>query len=185
MNTKQQESDFPRAIGNPARGALQVAGFSRLKQLTEVTEADLSRLHGMGPKALRILRETLDAKGLSFATVSSVDQFMDTLKHPLKAEVEELRNIIKKIDGDILEEIKWNAPSYKYRGNYLVTFNLRETKRIHLVFHNPMIPKVKNEILEGDYVDRRMTYLSDMKDIKAKKAEFQKVLKELVKLNTR
>ena len=184
MNTNQQESDFPRAIGNPARGALQVAGFSKLKQLTDVTEAELSRLHGMGPKALRILRETLEAKGLSFASISSVDLFMEKLEHPLKAEIEELRNIIKKINGDIVEEIKWNAPSYRYRGNYLVTFNLRETKRIHLVFHNPMIPKVKSKLLEGDYVDRRMTYFSDMKDIKAKKAEFQKVLKELVKLNT-
>jgi uncharacterized protein YdhG (YjbR/CyaY superfamily) len=187
MNTKnisQQESDFPRAIGNPARNALEVAGYSKIRQLTDITEAELSRLHGMGPKALRILRETLEAKGLSFAGVSSVDLFMEKLEHPLKAEVEELRTLIKKINSDIVEQIKWNAPSYKYRGNYLVTFNLRETNRVHLVFHNPMIPKVKSELLEGDYADRRMTYFSDMQDIKAKKAEFQKALKELMKLNT-
>ena len=182
QNTK--EPDFPTTIGNPARSALQVAGFSKLKQLTEITEAELSKLHGMGPKALRILRETLEAKGLSFAGVSSVDLFMEKLDHPLKAEIEELRKIIKRIDGDILEEIKWNAPSYRYRGNYLVTFNLRETKRIHLVFHNPLIPKVHSKLLEGDYVDRRMTYFSDMQDIKTKKSAFQTVLKELVKLNT-
>ena len=185
MKTKNtREPDFPPTIGNPARNALQVAGFSKLKQLSEITEAELSKLHGMGPKALRILRETLEAKGLSFAAVSNVDLFMAKLDHPLKAEIEELRKIIKRINGDILEEVKWNAPSYRYRGNYLVTFNLRDTKRIHLVFHNPMIPKIKSELLEGDYVDRRMTYFSDMNDIKAKKSEFQAVLKELVKLNT-
>ncbi len=182
-NTNQQEPDFPQTIGNPARNALQVAGFSKFNQLTDVTQAELSKLHGMGPKALRILRETLEAKGLSFASISRVDLFMEKLAHPLKAEVEVLRDIIKRANGDILEEIKWNAPSYRYFGNYLVTFNLRDTKRIHLVFHNPMIPKIKSELLRGDYVDRRMTYFSDMKDIKAKKAEFQKVLKELVKLN--
>lgn len=164
--------------------ALQVAGFSKLKQLTELTEAELSKLHGMGPKALRILQEALKAKGMSFAGLSKADLFMGRIQHPFKAEIEELRNIIKRINGDILEEIKWNAPSYRYRGNYLVTFNLRETKRIHLVFHNPLIPGIKSELLEGDYVDRRMTYFSDMRDIKAKKSEFQKVLKELVKLNT-
>ena len=109
---------------------------------------------------------------------------MEKLSHPLKAEIEELRKIIKRVNGDILEEIKWNAPSYRYRGNYLVTFNLRDTKRIHLVFHNPLIPKVHSKLLEGDYVDRRMTYFSDMKDVKAKKSEFQTILKELVKLNT-
>ena len=185
MTTRNtNESDFPHAIGNPARSALQVAGFAKLKELTEITEAELSKLHGMGPKALRILRETLAAKGLSFAGVSSVDLFMEKLDHPLKAEIEELRKIIKRINGDILEEIKWNAPSYRYRGNYLVTFNLRDTKRIHLVFHNPMIPRIKSELLEGEYVDRRMTYFSDMRDIKAKKSRFQTVLKELVALNS-
>ena len=40
-------------------------------------------------------------------------------------------------------------------------------------------------ILEGDYVDRRMTHFTDMQDIKAKKAEFERVLKQLVKLNER
>ena len=182
QNTK--EPDFPTTIGNPARDALQVAGFSKLKQLTEITEAELSKLHGMGPKALRILRESLEAKGLSFAGVSSVDLFMEKLKHPLKEEIKELRQIIKRTNGDILEEIKWNAPSYRYRGNYLLTFNLRETKRIHLVFHNPLIAKVHSKLLEGDYVDRRMMYFSDMQDIKTKKSAFQTVLKELVKLNT-
>jgi hypothetical protein len=185
MKTKNtSEPDFPATIGNPARNALQSAGFSKLKQLTTITEAELSKLHGMGPKALRILRETLEAKGLSFASVSNADLFMKKLSHPLNAEIEELRKIIKMINGDILEEIKWNAPSYRYRGHYLATFNLRDTKRIHLVFHNPLIPKVHSKLLEGDYVDRRMTYFSDMKDIKAKKSEFQTILKDLVKLNT-
>ena len=102
---------------------------------------------------------------------------MQKLDHPLKAEVEALRKIIRAASTEITEQIKWNAPSYSYRGEYLVTFNLRETKRIHLVFHNPMIPEIKSQLLEGDYPDRRMTYFSDMKDIKAKKAEFQNILK--------
>jgi uncharacterized protein YdhG (YjbR/CyaY superfamily) len=183
MKTIQPNSDFPPVIGNPARRALENAGYSRLKQLTKVTEADLGKLHGMGPKALRILREALETKGMSFATVSEVDGFMANLNHPYKAEVEQLREIIKGVNKEIAEQIKWNAPSYSYRGNYLVTFNLRETKRIHLVFHNPMISKIKSPLLEGNYTDRRMAYFSDMKDIKAKKAELVRVLKRLVKLN--
>jgi len=39
-------------------------------------------------------------------------------------------------------------------------------------------------LLEGDYKDRRMMYLADMKDIKAKKSELEKILKQLVKLNS-
>lgn len=68
MSTAQneQQTDFPK-IGNPALRALNAAGYTRLEQLTAVGEAELLRLHGMGPKAIRILRETLSAQGLSFA----------------------------------------------------------------------------------------------------------------------
>ena len=67
MTDNQPESDFPRGIGQPATRALIGAGYLRLEQLTEVSEAELLRLHGVGPKAIRVLRETLGDKGLSFA----------------------------------------------------------------------------------------------------------------------
>lgn len=111
-----------------------------------------------------------------------VDEFMQDLEHPFKAEVEMVRGIIKGVNKDITEQIKWNAPSFSYKGETLVTFNLWEKKRIHLVFHNPMISKVKSKWLEGDYDHRRMGYLSDKEDIQAKKATLEKVLKDLIKL---
>jgi hypothetical protein len=46
--------------------ALVEAGYSRLEQLTHITEAELGQLHGMGPKALRQLREALAATGRAF-----------------------------------------------------------------------------------------------------------------------
>ncbi|HEX5809993.1 MAG TPA: DUF1801 domain-containing protein [Anaerolineales bacterium] len=111
-----------------------------------------------------------------------VDEFMDQLEHPLKAEVEMVREIIKDVDPEIVEQIKWKAPSFSYKGEYLVTFNLWERKRIHLVFHNPMIARVKSKLLEGDYEDRRMAYLADQDDIRAKTLALQKVLQDLMKL---
>lgn len=197
-NPEQPKSDFPRSIGNPARNALEHAGYSKLKQLTKVSEAELGQLHGMGPKALGILRQTLEARGWSFkpgkageklkkkgspvSRTDKVEEFLRELSHPLKAEVETLRSIIKGVNKDINDEIKWNAPSFNYKGEYLVTFNLRETKRIHLVFHNPMISKVKSTLLEGDYDHRRMVYFTDKKDIQAKKPALEKAIKDLIKL---
>ena len=191
------DSNFPK-IGAPATRALEAAGYTNLKQLTKVTEAELAQLHGMGPKALRILHEALKAQGLSFkqdkagkplkkkgspvSRTDKVDEFLENLSHPLKAEVEALRSIIKGVNKDINEEIKWKAPSFNFKGEYLVTFNLWEEKRIHLVFHNPQISKVKSKLLEGDYKDRRMAYFADMKDVKAKKAMLEKTLKDLIKL---
>src|SRR5829696_6768716 len=111
-----------------------------------------------------------------------VNEFIDKLEHPLKAEVQLVREIIKKVNMDITEQIKWNAPSFSYRGEYLVTFNLRAKQHIHLVFHNPMISKVKSRLLAGDYDDRRMTYFSDKNDIVTKKTALEKALKDLIKL---
>ena len=200
-NPEPVKTDIPQSIGNPARSALEHAGYTKLKQLTKVSEAELGQLHGMGPKALGILRETLEARGWSFkpgkagkklkkkgspvSRTDKVDEFLRELSHPLKVEVEAVRSIIKGVNKDINEEIKWNAPSFNYNGEYLVTFNLRETKRIHLVFHNPMISKVKNELLEGDYDHRRMAYFSDKKDIQAKKPTLEKALKDLIKLQNK
>ena len=111
-----------------------------------------------------------------------VNEFMDKLDHPFKAEVEMVREIIKNVNKDITEEIKWKAPSFSYKGEYLVTFNLWEKERIHLVFHNPVISKVKSKLLEGDYDHRRMAYLFGKEDIQAKKSLLEKALKDLIKL---
>lgn len=83
-NPLHEETDFPRGIGRPATGALIAAGYSRLEQLTQVTEADLKKLHGMGPKALSILRQALEMKGLSFAVQKTKGDPLTTGSSPLQ-----------------------------------------------------------------------------------------------------
>jgi uncharacterized protein YdhG (YjbR/CyaY superfamily) len=116
------------------------------------------------------------------SNTANVDEFMAELDHPFKTEVQAVREIIKGVNKNITEQIKWNAPSFSYQGNYLVTFNLHAKKNVHLVFHNPEVSKVKSEIFEGDYPDRRMVYFTDMEDIQAKKAALEKAVGELVRL---
>lgn len=65
-STEPQASDLPK-IGQPAWRALTGAGYWRLEQLAGVSEKELLRLHGVGPKALRILRAALAERGLSLA----------------------------------------------------------------------------------------------------------------------
>ncbi|MEV4483460.1 DNA-binding protein [Micromonospora coxensis] len=60
-------TDIPRAAGAPATRALAAAGWTRLDQLTEVTERELLALHGVGPKAIGVLREALRQRGLRLA----------------------------------------------------------------------------------------------------------------------
>jgi DNA-directed RNA polymerase alpha subunit len=63
----EPKNDFPPGLAQPALRALSAAGYTRLDQFTRVTEADLLKLHGMGPKALGLIRSALHARGLSFA----------------------------------------------------------------------------------------------------------------------
>lgn len=44
-------------IGRPATSALAAAGITRSSQLADYSEQDLLALHGVGPKAIRLLRE--------------------------------------------------------------------------------------------------------------------------------
>lgn len=54
-------------LAAPAVRALHNAGYTQLEQLAQVPLSDLKPLHGVGPKAVRILREALAERGLAFA----------------------------------------------------------------------------------------------------------------------
>ena len=58
------EVDLPRGIGRPATGALVRAGYTRLSQLDGVPAREVLALHGVGPKAVRLLQEALAERGL-------------------------------------------------------------------------------------------------------------------------
>ena len=67
----QRESDLPAGLSAPARMALTGAGYVRLEQLTRVSEAELKKLHGLGPHGINLLRNALNEKGLFFAEKKS------------------------------------------------------------------------------------------------------------------
>lgn len=70
---KQTKFQNIKGIGEPARRALASAGFTHLEQLAEAFETDLMKLHGMGPKAIRVLKEELAKQDLSLKTPSGRD----------------------------------------------------------------------------------------------------------------
>lgn len=51
------QKDVLPYIGRPAADALAAIGVTRVSQLKEFTEKDLLNIHGIGPKAIRMLRE--------------------------------------------------------------------------------------------------------------------------------
>ncbi len=111
---------------------------------------------------------------------AAVDEYMAHLDHPMKAQVQALRKAILGVDDRITEQVKWNAPSFRTERDYLVTFNLSDPT-LRLVFHNPLIPSVASELLEGEWKDRRIAHLHDAKDAKTKSPEVLRIVAALLK----
>ena len=65
-NEVPAESDLPRAIGRPATRALLTAGITTLDDVAKHSEQELLALHGVGPRAIRLLSEALAERGLTF-----------------------------------------------------------------------------------------------------------------------
>jgi len=59
------DEGFPKGTSAPATRALHGAGYRELTQLAGVPAADLAKLHGMGPKALAVLQQALQDRGLT------------------------------------------------------------------------------------------------------------------------
>jgi hypothetical protein len=79
--------DLPDAIGRTAARELSLNGITSLEKAAGRTEKELLAIHGVGPKAVRILGEALAAKGLTYrgsspaASPSTRKQGNSTAKH--------------------------------------------------------------------------------------------------------
>ncbi len=110
---------------------------------------------------------------------AEVVAYLAAMNHPFRAEIDAVRGIIRQAHPDIRERIKWNAPSF-YASADMVTFHVRPTDRVHLVFHHPEVVNIDSPLLEGDYKDRRMVYFLNMEAIEAGKEELERIMRVLV-----
>jgi hypothetical protein len=200
----ESTSDLPAVLAAPARRALDAAGYTSLGQLSSVCEAELLRLHGMGPKAIGQLREALAAQGLAFASggpaapddaspapakaSDDVAAFLARLEHPRKAEIELVRALILGADPRIRESIKWNAPSFAL-ADHFATFKLRPETTVQVVFHtgakvkaNPAALKIDDPagLLAWAAPDRALVTFADMAAIESHRAALVALVRQWV-----
>jgi|AutmiccommuBRH23_1029490.scaffolds.fasta_scaffold00301_51 DNA uptake protein ComE-like DNA-binding protein len=67
-------NDLPVGISQPAIRALAAAEITNLEQFTKISKDELVKLHGVGPKAIRMISEALEEKGLQFAHSDQSDR---------------------------------------------------------------------------------------------------------------
>jgi predicted flap endonuclease-1-like 5' DNA nuclease len=58
--------DLPDEIGRTAARELSLNGITSLEQVARHSRQELLAIHGVGPKAIRILEEALAAQGLGY-----------------------------------------------------------------------------------------------------------------------
>ena len=66
--THPNREAFPPGMSGPALRALATAGIRTVDALATWTERDLAALHGLGPKALAVLKTALAERGRGFET---------------------------------------------------------------------------------------------------------------------
>jgi hypothetical protein len=64
--TDPPTSELSPRLGKVAPRELALHGYTRYEDLTRVTPQELLAIHGVGPKAIRILGEELADRGLVF-----------------------------------------------------------------------------------------------------------------------
>ena len=122
----------------------------------------------------------------------AVNQFMEKLEHPLKAEIEKVRELILSSDEQITEHIKWNAPSFCYQGEDRVTFRLfPAVDSFQLIFHRGA--KVKDStdfafqdesgLLKWLAQDRATLLFHDMNEIEEKSTLFKNLVSRWMAAN--
>ena len=77
---------------------------------------------------------------------SDVTAFLDSLKHPLRDEIECLRKIIMSTDYVLAEGIKWKGPNYSINGEDRITIRIHPQKHLQVIFHRGA--KVKEQPVE-------------------------------------
>lgn len=97
-------------IGNVAKRALETIDITILEDLTSINEKSLSKLHGVGPKAIKILKKALEANQLSFS---------DSIDYPYNPPFLVL--------GDLNCD---NAPKRRYIRNFIIAWLMGSQKKI-------------------------------------------------------
>lgn len=122
-----------------------------------------------------------------------VTEHINKLEPALAEVIETLRQIILSTDQEIGERIKWNNPSFYYKGE-MQDFDPKEYKRdlivmnlykgrIMLVFPSGAKVNDPSGLLEGDYKDgRRMVTFKDLDDVIEKKETLQTIIKQWLAL---
>lgn len=114
-------------------------------------------------------------------TKREVDQWFAKYDNPMKPVVQRVREILLSADKRLEEVIKWQSPTFIYKGN-LVSFNPRSKQHASLMFHTGAKIPGKFPHLEGSGDTARYMNIGSMEETEKRKGELTQIVKAWIKL---
>jgi hypothetical protein len=105
-----------------------------------------------------------------------VDAWFDTYDNPQKGLVQAVREVILGADERVTEVIKWQAPTFVFKGN-IASFYPKSKQHVSLMFHTGASLPDPEGLLEGTGETSRVAKIQDFEDLEAK----TEPLRELVR----
>lgn len=115
------------------------------------------------------------------STLNKIDEFVNKLEHPLKAEIMATIKIIRGASPGLEEDVKWGGPSFDYK-EPMATFNPRVKDFVAIIFHKGELLKDDTGLLEPAPKGKAYVKFYSMEDVEKHKDNLDKVVKGWVEL---
>ena len=111
----------------------------------------------------------------------AVDAWFATYDNPMKAVVQRVRAIILGADGRLEETIKWQVPTFMYKGN-LASFFPKSKSHASLMFHTGAEIPGDFPHLEGDGAQARTMKFPDLDTAEARTGELEAIVRAWIEM---
>ncbi|MCE4564366.1 DUF1801 domain-containing protein [Maribellus sp. CM-23] len=118
-----------------------------------------------------------------------VTKFLNGTKHPLRNEIERLRDLIVSAGCELTENIKWNGPNYSFQNEDRITMRIQPPKQVQVIFHrgakklaqpdNKLINDLSG-LLAWKENDRAVATFKNLDDIESKEAELKNLVNKWI-----
>ena len=105
-----------------------------------------------------------------------VDAWLENYDNPMKPVVMAIRELILSSDSRVEETIKWQAPTFVYKGN-MASFFPKAKRHATLMFHKGADIPGKHPNLVGDGKEARSFKVESLDDLAKKKQELQSIVR--------
>ncbi|MGR0318970.1 DUF1801 domain-containing protein [Agromyces sp. ZXT2-3] len=109
----------------------------------------------------------------------AVDAWFEQYDNPQRDLVMAVRDAVLEADDRVTEAIKWQAPTFVYRGN-IASFYPKAKAHASLMFHRGAELPDPDGLLEGEGDTSRVAKFADADDLERKRAALQSLVRAWV-----